>query len=214
MNKDKQTKELKTAYNFKLTLKTIPLVVLLAMSPLSRSTAADNYNNMTVSPRTELVAPQEPEKPKLPVKAVVENLDIFIVWGVSDDDNPNDAEAFLFKYTRRIGVSKVTVLRGQFLAISDTPREDGRYLMMYSPEDENGHISGEYKLAYLPENFIVPPTYAAKHPANNHACGIAPFQDFVESFGEDVVNNAPNLENLATEVYVYDKEKNAWELSF
>ena len=180
--------------------KAIPVVVLMAMSPLNQSAAAADYNKQMVSyPTTEVVVqnPQEPEKPKLPNKiAGARNKEFLRVWGGSDDDNPNDAEAFLFNYVKSLGGNKVAVLAGQFLAISETPREDGRYLMMYSPLDESGHVNGEYEIAYLPEKFIVPANYAANSPANNkEVCGIRPMTSFVRKFGEEAIKNAPNIED-------------------
>ncbi len=179
--------------------KAIPVVVLMAMSPLTQCATAGNYNRQIASsPTTEVVVqnPQEPEKPKLPdTIARSGNKEFLRVWGVSDDDNPNDAEAFLFNYVKALDSHKVAVLAGQFLAMSDTPREDGRYLMMYSPLDESGHVNGEYEIAYLPEKFIVPPNYAANSPANNKASVIAPWGAFVKKFGEEAVKNAPNIED-------------------
>lgn len=182
--------------------KAIPIVVLMSMSPLTQCATAENYNsyNRQVAsyPTTELVvnAPQEPKKQKLPdMQIVTINGESFRVWGVSRDDNPDDAETMLFKYEKDLGNNKVAVLAGQFLAISDTPREDGRYLMMYSHTDESGHLSGQYEIAYLPEKFIAPPNSAAKSPANNHACGIASWGAFEKKFGAEAVKNAPNLED-------------------
>lgn len=179
--------------------KAIPVVVLMAMSPLNQSTAADNYNRQIASsPTTEVVVqnPQEPQKPKLPSLSVITITgEKFMVWGVSRDDNPDDAETMLFRYTKELGNNKVAVLAGQFLAISDTPTEDGRYLMMYSPLDKSGHVNGNYEIVYLPDKFIVPPDYAAKSPANNKACGVASWGAFERTFGEEAVKNAPNIED-------------------
>ena len=178
--------------------KAVPIAVLIAMSPLNQSAAADKYNRQIASsPTTEVVVqnPQEPKSDKLPLFVAKTMSESFMVRGVSRDDNPNNAETFLFTYKKELGNNKVAVLTGQFLAISDTPRQDGRYLMMYSPIDESGHVNGEYEIAYLPERFIVPPNYAAKSPANNKASVIAPWGAFVKKFGEEAVNNAPNIED-------------------
>ena len=176
-------------------VKAIPVVVLMAMSPLNQSAAADNYNRQIASyPTTEVVV-QNPQKPNLPICTVGTPFEYFRVWGISRDDNPEDAETFLFEYHRDLENNKVAVLTGQFLAISEAPREDGRYLMMYSPLDESGHVNGEYEIAYLPKKFIVPPNYAANSPANNKASVIAPWGAFVKKFGEEAVKNAPNIED-------------------
>ena len=178
--------------------KAIPVVVLMAMSPLTQCAAAENYNKIASSPTTEVVVqnPQKPQKKGLPHGGVETlNGEYFGVWGVSRDDNPEDAETYLFKYHKDLGDNKVAVLMGQYLAISETPREDGRYLMMYSPLDESGHVNGEYKITYVYQDFGALARSLTNSPANNNACGVAPFQDFVESFGEDAVKNAPNIED-------------------
>lgn len=179
--------------------KAVPMVVLLAMSPFNPSAAADDYNKqMAFYPTTEVVIqnPQEPKKKRLPHGGVETlNGEYFGIWSVSGDDNPEDAETYLFKYHKDLGNNKVAVLMGQYLAISETPREDGRYLMMYSPIDESGHVNGKYEITYVCKAFGALARRMSKSPANNNACGIAPFQDFVESFGEDAVKNAPNIED-------------------
>lgn len=176
--------------------KAIPVVVLMAMSPLNQSAAADNYNRQIASyPTTEVVV-QNPKKNGLPrVNIVTINGESFKLWGVSRDDNPDDAETFLFKYTKELGTNKVAVLAGQFLAVSETPREDGRYLMMYSPLDESGHVNGNYEIMYVPQDFGALGRSMSKSPANNKASVIAPWGAFVKKFGEEAVKNAPNIEN-------------------
>lgn len=175
----------------------IPVVVLMAMSPLNQSVAAENYNKrITSSPTTEVVV-QNPQKIKLPdIRLKTDDGQHFRVWGVSRDDNPNNAETVLFKYKRELGNNKVAVLAGQFLAISDTPREDGRYLMMYSPLDESGHVNGNYEITYVSDKFSGALKYFGAHPNyNNNACGVRPMTSFVRKFGEDAVKNAPNIED-------------------
>ena len=188
-------------------MKAVPVAVLLAMSPMNQSSAAGEYNRMTVSPRTELVAPQKPKQSELPnltVRSIAG--DSFRVWGVSDDDNPNDAETFLFKYRKELGNNKVAVCTGQFLAIADTLSENGRYLMLYSPLNDSGYVNGNYEIAYLPEKFLIPPNSCAKSRKNNDACVIATIEEFIESFGEEAVKNAPNIEDCIN--FILDKKKN------
>ena len=189
-------------------VKAIPVVVLMAMSTLTQGATAENYNKQTASsPTTEVVVQNPQEQPKargILRQYATSGHSSFLLWGVSRDDNPNDAETFLFKYRNKIEDNKVALLGGQFLAISDTPREeDGRYLMMYSPIDESGHVNGNYEIAYVPKSFANIMEFAAgggADRANNKACGVAPFQDFVESFGEDAVKNAPNIEDATNKI--------------
>jgi hypothetical protein len=61
--------------------KAVPIAVLIAMSPLNQSAAADNCNRQNASyPTTEVVVqnPQEPELPNLYVRVRGE---FFRVWG-------------------------------------------------------------------------------------------------------------------------------------
>lgn len=189
--------------------KAIPVVVLMAMSPLNQSAAAADYNKQMVSyPTTEVVTqtPQEPKKKGLPHAAMVTlNGEYFGVWGGSRDDNPDDAETFMFKYRKELGNNKVAVLAGQFLAVSNEPREDGKYLMMYSPLDESGHVNGSREIMCVPQDFGALARSMSKSPANNHSCGAASWDSFVKKFGEDAVKNAPNIEDATTRIVETDK---------
>lgn len=63
--------------------KAVPIVVLMAMSPLNQSAAADNYNKQVASyPTTEVVV-QNPQKPKLPIWTVGAPFEYFRVGGGS-----------------------------------------------------------------------------------------------------------------------------------
>ena len=187
--------------------KAIPVVVLMAMSPLNQSAAADNYNRQIASyPTTEVVVqnPQEPELPDLWVRGM---FDFFRVWGVSGDKNPNDAEWYLFRYKNQLKDHKVAVLEGQFIAVSETPREeDGRYLMLYKSVDENGNWNEDYKMAYVP-SYIRRPMYqvSGENKYNHKACIRLPMERLIEGFGEDAVKNAPNIEDATTRIVETDK---------
>ena len=180
--------------------KAIPIVVLMSMSPLTQCATAENYNRHVASyPTTEVVTqtPQEPKKKGLP-HAAIETLngEYFGVWGVSDDDNPDDAEAFLFKYRRELGNNKVAVLTGQFLAVSKEPREDGKYLMMYSPLDESGFVNGKLEIMYVPQDFgALGRSMVASSANTKRKCRSASWESFLNKFGENAVNNAPNIED-------------------
>lgn len=185
-------------------MKAVPVAVLLAMSPMNQSSAAGEYNRMTVSPSTELVAPQEPKK-VLSTWSGVEDGDVsFSVGGFSYDDNPKDAEYFMFRYRKDLKNGKVAVAGGQLLAVTDTPREDGRYLILYSPLDSTGYANGNYEIAYIPREFFAPVHHAIKSPANNNAGVIAPIKDYIDSFGAEAVNNAPNIEDCIN--FILDKK--------
>lgn len=182
-------------------MKAVPVAVFLAMSPLNPSTAAAEYNKQMVSyPTTEVVVqnPQEPEKQKKihTTHAVKDGKSIFL-WGISTDENPKDAEAFLFRYVEELDNNKVAKLSGKFLAVSKELREDGRRLMMYRPQDASGNLSKEYELAYVPSelSLAICLTATAPEAVNNNACGMRPMTSFVRKFGEEAVANAPNLED-------------------
>lgn len=187
--------------------KAVPIVVLMAMSPLNQSSAADNYNRQIASyPTTEVVVqnPQEPELPNLYVRMRGE---FFRVWGSSGDKNPNDAEGYLFRYKNQLIDHKVALLEGQFIAISETPREeDGRYLMLYRSVDENGNWNEDYKMAYVPI-YIRRPLYrvSGENKYNNNACIRLSMDRLMEGFGEDAVKNAPNIEDATTRIVETDK---------
>ena len=186
--------------------KAIPVVVLMAMSPLTQCATAENYNRQVASyPTTEVVTqtPQEPKKKGLPHAAIVTlNREYFGVWGVAapDDANPDDAETFMFKYRKELGNNKVAVLAGQFLSVSETPREDGKYLMMYNPSDESGHVTASRQIMYVPQDFGALCRSMSKSPANHKASVIAPWGAFIKKYGEDAVKNAPNIEDCTNRI--------------
>lgn len=185
--------------------KAIPVVVLMAMSPLTQCASAENYNKQMASyPTTEVVVqnPQEPQKSKLPeYHCHALKGQHFIVWGVSRDDNPDNAETMLFNYAKDIGDNKLAFLAGQFIGISETQSRDGKYLMLYCPIDESGHVSEKYEIAYVPELYaIIMSDIARDSKANNRACVVAPIQDYIENFGTDAVKNAPNIEDVTNKI--------------
>lgn len=187
--------------------KAIPIVVLMSVSPLTQCVIAENYNKQVASyPTTEVLAqpPQEPELPDLWVRGM---FDFFRVWGVSGDKNPNDAEWYLFRYKNQLKDHRVALLEGQFIAISETPREeDGRYLMLYKSKDENGNWNEDYKMAYVP-SYIRRPMYqvSGENKYNNNACISLSMDRLMEGFGEDAVKNAPNIEDATTRIVETDK---------
>ena len=187
--------------------KAIPIVVLMSMSPLTQCATAENYNKQVAFyPTTEVVVqnPQEPELPNLYVRVRGE---FFRVWGVSGDKNPNDAEWYLFRYKNQLKDHRVALLEGQFIAISETPREeDGRYLMLYKSKDENGNWNEDYKMAYVP-SYIRRPMYqvSGENKYNHKACIRLPMDRLIEGFGEDAVKNAPNIEDATTRIVETDK---------
>ena len=182
-------------------IKAVPVAVLLAMSPMNQSSAAGEYNRMTVSPRTELVAPQS-SRSKIGRMIAIDGDKRLVVWGVSDDDNPKDAETYLFRYDKELGNDKVAVLAGQFLGVSNTTVKDGKYLMLYSPIDESGYVNGNHEMAYVPKKMAAILYMSGNLPVtiNNNACGIATIEDFIGWFGKDAVNNAPDIENCTNKI--------------
>lgn len=186
-------------------MKAVPVAVLLAMSPMNQSSAAGEYNRMTVSPRTELVAPQS-SRSKIGRLTAVDGDKELILWGVSDDDNPKDAETYLFRFRKKLGDNKIAVLAGQFLAVSNTTAKDDKYLMLYSPIDESGYVNGNYEIAYVPKKLATILYLFGDLPEtiNNNACGIAKIEEFIETFGEEAVKNAPYIEDCTN--FVLDKK--------
>lgn len=187
--------------------KAVPLVVLMAISPLTQCATAENYNKQIASSPTTEVVVQNPQEPELPNFWVRGMFDFFRVWGVSGDKNPNDAEWYLFRYKNQLKDHKVAVLEGQFIAVSETPREeDGRYLMLYKSVDENGNWNEDYKMAYVP-SYVRSPLFGATsdRPYNHKAAIRLPMERLIEGFGEDAVKNAPNIEDATTRIVETDK---------
>ena len=187
--------------------KAIPIVVLMSMSPLTQCATAENYNKQVAFyPTTEVVV-QNPQEPELPNFYVRVRGEFFRVWGVSGDKNPNDAEWYLFRYKNQLKDHRVALLEGQFIAISETPREeDGRYLMLYKSKDENGNWNEDYKMAYVP-SYVRSPLFGATsdRPYNHNAAIRLPMDRLMEGFGEDAVKNAPNIEDATSRIVETDK---------
>lgn len=186
-------------------LKQVPLVVMIAMSPLNAANGVSAAPHVEETPIT-LVEPSETENLENVYqgsvrKGVVHNFVLTLgdqqlrYVGVNRDENRATYESFLFNYDC-VKNNKKVIMDGQFIAICKQPESDGRYLIAYK-EVENDKLSG-FKLCYLPKKFGDYLYVLASSVANyNDNLGFLPKSQFTNHFGAEAVKNAPNIKDAA-----------------
>ena len=179
-------------------LKAVPVAVLIAMSPLNSTSVASDYSRMNISPNVEEVSRSnlqaENEERIVEVQEIESENDYIRLLGISNDNDYINYEKMVFNYDFKTGDS-VGWVQGKLVGICKERKEDGSRLIAYFPIDARGKMYN-YKLAYMPRT-IVPGVYAilGSKNHNNGAVGVLPKSEFVDYFGEDAVNNAPELKD-------------------
>ena len=184
----------------------VPVIVLLAMSPLN-SSSVDLYNQDANINAIEIVqTPQQSRKPSIKntQELTLGNQHIIIVTG-NRDSNVNNFErvSFSYDYTNEQHISK---LRGVFFAIADKPESDGKYLIAYKELHKDGKLSNN-KICYFPKNFGSYVDLLSTSYTNNKAILSLPKSEFIEYFGNEAVKNAPMLKDATTSYELMAQEK-------
>ncbi len=174
-------------------VKKVPVIVLLAMSPLN-SSSVEPYNPNYIPNNIEMVQQRDDN---IVLKRELHSGNESIRYlAFSDDNNEKDFENFCFNYDNKVG-NKKGILVGKVIAICDTPRTDGRYLMAYR-QISNGQAEKDFKICYIPDVFGAYLNSYAQGWANNNAIGRLPRSQFDEYFGVNNVRNAPLIKDRVT----------------
>ena len=174
--------------------KKVSVIVLLAMSPLN-SSSVEPYNPNYVPNNIEMVQQRNGSKYLIERELKSGNESIRYM-AVSQDNNDKDFEVFGFNYDNKVG-NKKGILAGRVVAVCETPRADGRYLMAYR-QINNGQAEKDFKICYIPDVFGAYLNSYAKGWANNGALGSVPKSEFEEYFGVNNVKNAPLIKDRVT----------------
>ncbi len=173
--------------------KKVPVIVLMAMSPLN-SSSVEPYNPNYVPNNIEMVQQRDDN---IVLKRELHSGNESIRYlAFSDDNNEKDFENFCFNYDNKVG-NKKGILVGKVIAICDTPRTDGRYLMAYR-QISNGQAEKDFKICYIPDVFGAQLKFYANFRTNNGAIGLLPQSEFDEYFGKSNVKNAPLIKDRVT----------------
>ena len=174
--------------------KKVPVIVLMAMSPLNLS-SVEPYNPNYVPNNIEMVQ-QGGNKNFIIERELHSGNESIRYMAVSTDDNEKDFEVFGFNYDNKVG-NKKGILAGRVVAVCETPRADGRYLMAYR-QISNGQAEKDFKICYIPDVFGAYLNSYAQGWANNNAIGRLPRSEFDEYFGKANVKNAPLIKDRVT----------------
>ena len=173
--------------------KKVPVIVLMAMSPLN-SSSVEPYNPNYIPNQIEAV--QQSDDNIVLKRELHSGNESIRYLAFSDDNNEKDFENFCFNYDNKMA-NKKGILVGKVIAICDTPRADGRYLMAYR-QITNGQAEKDFKICYVPDVFGAYLNSYAKGWANNGALGSVSKSEFDEYFGANNVKNAPLIKDRVT----------------
>lgn len=174
--------------------KKVSVIVLLAISPLN-SSSVEPYNPYYVLNNIEMV--QQSESKRVLQRELHDGNESIRYVAFSNDNNEKDFEYFGFNYDNKVG-NKKGILAGRVVAVCETPRADGKYLMAYKQINNEGVAEKDFKICYIPDVFGAYLNSYAKGWANNGALGSVPKSEFEEYFGKANVKNAPLIKDRVT----------------
>jgi hypothetical protein len=172
--------------------KKVPVIVLMAMSPLN-SSSVEPYNPNYVPNNIEMVQ-QSSVKKGLVYKREMKYQDQQLrICGINDDKNLSTFEKIGFNYDCKKS-NRHGVIDGYFIAICKESRNDGSYLIAYKEFEPDGKTS-DFKLCYLPATFGENLYVMSTGVRNNGAMGVLPKSEFTDYFGKKNVENAPFIKD-------------------
>lgn len=183
----------------------VPVIVLLAMSPLN-SSSVDSYNQDVNISGIELVQtpPQNPVTIAY-LKELTSGNEHIVITGMDKDRNRKNIESLGFNYDITKG-PLISKLDGLFFAIANEPETDGRYLIAYKELQKDNKFS-KNKICYLPSAFGEQIRMISSFKSNNDAIKLLPKSEFTEYFGEEAVKNAPLMKDAVTKFEIVPQKK-------
>ena len=188
-------------------LKKVPVIVLLAMSPLS-TPATEPYSPITNEPKVEVVEglqqQGEPLKLKMINRTIYRTKDDQTAVLIEYDNDGNKAtfEQFGFGYRYRAGTGVDGVMSGDLRIICPKPLSDGSYRIVFRETHKNAPDDA-FKVYRVPKEFgelILEFTGSVR---NNKAIYTASEEMLIKKFGEDTVKNPPTMKEEVT-TFQYD----------
>jgi len=179
-------------------LKQVPVIVMIAMSPLS--TKASKFKPIELNaPKIEMVEQNPPQEIlKRRITKVFGNQKIEYSF-ISKDGDIHNFEKVYMRYANPVG-DKVKYLNGQVIALCAETKPNGDYLIAIR-KVEDGTLKKNFELCYIPEDFGYILDLSHDTPANNNAIMRLPKSEFNEYFGRHSVDNAPNIADFPMPYY-------------
>ncbi|MGN0031136.1 MAG: hypothetical protein ACI37Q_04190 [Candidatus Gastranaerophilaceae bacterium] len=179
-------------------LKSVPLVAIIAMSPLN--TSAIN-SSIQQTQQLEQTALQNDTISVLGKKEITtKNEDEFCRFiAYNTDKNSKNAELMGFNYNCYTNDGNIGVMTGIFQSVCPDRTDNNEYLATYE-EIINFKNTGEVKTCLIPEEFG---DYLLKFAAsryNNNAIDIVSKKELQEVYGADVIENTEDIRNLVSTV--------------
>jgi len=182
-------------------LKRIPVLVLIAMSPiaLSKSTAANpiTLNTQNVEQVSDNNDSSNPEEISRETVSSGYQHCSFIKYDT--DDNKDNAEQLGFRYNYLSEGGYQGCIGGYFTSICACQNANKSYYATFY-EHDNGKKSKKPQLVKIPEGFGRYILNFAKTKANNNAVYALPKSSYERVFGADSLKNAPKIENVVTTI--------------
>jgi len=179
-------------------LKSVPLVVLVAMSPLNAS--ATNSINAIEAPSIEQVVQDKPISVLGKKEITTKNEEEFCRFiAYNTDENSKNAEIIGFNYNCYTKDGNIGVMSGVFQSVCPDKTDDNKFIVTYE-EIKNSQNTGEIKTCYIPEEFGQYLLKFANSKFNNNAIDIASKSDLQKAFGEDILENTKDISNCVSTI--------------
>ena len=182
------------------TLKTFPVVVLLATMPAK---AADSIQPAGVYfPHVNKIEQVDQDKNDVDIinRTIIRNKNEACRFTQYNTDNIHeDAEVLGFNYKVKRQDGSIGSLTGIFQAICPDKTDDNKYLVTYDPVLQKKENEG-IKTCYIPEefgNYIMRFINSGK---NNGAIDVIDLEEFEEAFGKEIIANSPEIKNAIEKI--------------
>lgn len=176
-------------------LKQIPVIVLMAMSPLNGQAAEPN-SPIIDAPRVEVVDSMQQDNPKRITGRII-HVDGERYY-IDSYNKSGKSDSFDYVKFRYLDASSATSMEGFLGAVAETPNSNGEYMVSYIAK-----CNGKY----LKENVCLVPKevgeyllFLTKSVRNNNAIIIAPNDIYIKAYGENSVKNAPTIFAVAKQI--------------
>lgn len=197
-NNSKSTNLNKYSNNPISQLKTVPLIAIIAMSPLNAS--AIKYTTQQTE-QTTLTALQSDTISVLGKKEITTRSEDefcrFIAYNT--DKNSNDAELMGFNYNCYTNDNNIGIMTGIFQSICPDQTNNNKYIATYE-EIINSKNTGEVKTCLIPEEFGNYLLKFASSRFNNNAIDIVSKKELQEAYGADVIEKIDDIRDLVSTV--------------
>ena len=188
-------------------LKQVPVIVMIAMSPLTTANSKVSQFSPLETNAPKIVMVDQDVKPVTKFnKSLVYEKERIKYLGLSLDDNVNNVEKVYFYYS----LDDRPDLEGfdaNVVAICPEQDSKGQYLLAYRVKKGN-KISKDTEICYIPKNFGDFLYNFGDSFVNNNAIRIIKKDVFYEVFGRDAVDSAVRIKDkllLKTEPYYANK---------